>query len=120
MSIGSKKKDKDKDKDAKAASGGEASANYIIEGEGRGEERSTTTTGKQEPISPATANTNKLSTTDDISATQREKMTSPTSNTITRSNIDRSYNDYYYCSYSPIIINFIYLSECTLPVSIST
>jgi hypothetical protein len=40
--------------------------------------RSTTTTGKQEPISPATAN-NKLSTRDDISATQREKITSSTS-----------------------------------------
>jgi hypothetical protein len=79
MSIGSKKKDKDKDKDAKAASGGEASANYIIGGEGRVEERNTTTTGKQESVSPATANNNKLSTRDDISATQREKITSPTS-----------------------------------------
>jgi hypothetical protein len=77
MSIGSKKKDKDKD--AKAASGGEASANYIIGGEGRVEERSTTTTGKQESVSPATANNNKLSTRDDISATQREKITSTTS-----------------------------------------
>jgi hypothetical protein len=70
MSIGSKKKDKDKD--AKGASGGEASANYIIGSGGGGERTSTNTTG---PASTTTAN-NKLSTREDISTTQKEKITS--------------------------------------------
>jgi Protein of unknown function (DUF2795) len=70
MSIGSKKKDKDKD--AKGASGGEASANYIIGSGGGAEGRRTNTTG---PASTTTAN-NKLSTREDISTTQKEKITS--------------------------------------------
>jgi hypothetical protein len=73
MSIGSKKKDKDKD--AKEASGGEASTNYRSVG---GEGRRTNTTGKQELASTTTAN-NKPSTREDISTTQREMITSPSS-----------------------------------------
>src|SRR6187200_579585 len=76
MSIGSKKKDKDKD--TKGVSGGEASANYIIGSEVRGEGRSANTaTGKQESGS-MTAN-DKLSTREDISITQKERITSPPS-----------------------------------------
>jgi hypothetical protein len=60
MSVGSKKKDKDKD--AKGASGGEASTNYIVG-------------SSQEPGSTTTAN-NKLSTREDISINQKEKITS--------------------------------------------
>jgi uncharacterized protein YukE len=60
MSISSKKKDKDKD--AKGASSGEASTNYIVG-------------SSQEPGS-TTAN-NKLSTREDISINQKEKITSP-------------------------------------------
>ena len=80
MSIGSKRKDKDKDKDAKGASGGEASANYNIGSvQGGGEVRSTATTGKQEQISSTTADYNRPSTTQDISTTQKETITSPSS-----------------------------------------
>ena len=80
MSIGSKRKDKDKDKDAKGASSGEASANYNIGSvQGGGEVRSTATTGKQEQISSTTADYNRPSTTQDISTTQKETITSPSS-----------------------------------------
>ena len=76
MSVGYKKKDKDKD--AKGASGGEASANYIIGTAAGAEGRRTNPTGQQQPASTTTDN-NRLSTGVDISTTQKEKITSPSS-----------------------------------------